>query len=102
MNMQQIMRQAQKMQKKIEEAQEEAGREIIDASAGGGMVKVSMNGRLEVVSVSIEQEIINPDDQEMLQDLVRAAVNEAVKKAQALVQERMGAVTGGINIPGMF
>ena len=102
MNIQQIMRQAQQMQKKMEKMQEEAANEVVETTAGGGMVTVRMNGRQELLSISIEKEIIDPNDQEMLQDLVTAAVNEAIKRSQALVQEKMSALTGGLNIPGMF
>ncbi len=104
MNMQQIMRQAQKMQKQMEEIQAKAGAEVVEAAAGGGMVKVKMNGKQELLSITLEKEIIDPNDPEMLQDLITAAVNEGIKKAQALMQERMQALTGGlgINLPGMF
>lgn len=104
MNMQQIMRQAQKMQKKMEEMQQQVAQEIVEVSAGGGMVKARMNGKQELVSIEIEKEIVDPEDIGMLQDLVMAAVNEAVKKSQALMQERMNEITGGlgINMPGMF
>jgi DNA-binding YbaB/EbfC family protein len=102
MNMQQIMREAQKMQKKMAQIQEEAGAQEIEATAGGGMVKTVMNGRQELVSITIEKEIVDPNDVEMLQDLVLAAVNEATKKAKALMDEKMQSLTGGLNIPGMF
>jgi DNA-binding YbaB/EbfC family protein len=102
MNMQEIMRQAQKMQKKMAEVQEQAGNEVVEAAVGGGMVKVTMNGRQEMLSIEIEKEIIDPSDPDMLQDLVVAAVNEAIKRAQALMQEKMSSVTGGLNLPGMF
>ena len=102
MNMQQIMREAQKMQKKMEQMQEEAASQIVDAAAGGGMVKATMDGKQELLSISIEKEIVDPDDVEMLQDLIVAAVNEASKKAQAMMQEKMQGLTGGLNIPGMF
>ena len=102
MNIQQIMRQAQQMQKKMEKMQEEAANEVVETTAGGGMVTVRMNGRQELLSISIEKEIIDPNDQEMLQDLVTAAVNEAIKRSQALVQDKMSTLTGGLNIPGMF
>lgn len=104
MNMQQIMRQAQKMQKKMEEAQEEAGRQIVEASSGGGMVTVKVNGKQELVEIIIEKDVVNPEEIDMLQDLVVAAVNEGMKKSQQLMQEKLQSVTGGlgINIPGMF
>ena len=102
MNMQQIMRQAQKMQKKMEEAQEEAANQIVEASAGGGMVSVKVNGKQELLEISIEKDVINPDDVEMLQDLIVAAVNEGMKKAQQIMQDKLQGITGGLNIPGMF
>ena len=102
MNMQQIMRQAQKMQKKMEEAQEEAASQIVEASAGGGMVAVKVNGRQELLEITIEKDVVNPDDVEMLQDLIVAAVNEGMKKAQQVMQDKLQGITGGLNIPGMF
>ncbi len=102
MNMQQIMRQAQKMQKKMEEAQAEAAAQVVEASAGGGMVSVKVNGKQELLEVVIEKDVLNPDDVEMLQDLIVAAVNEGMKKAQQLMQDKLQGITGGLNIPGMF
>lgn len=102
MNMQQIMRQAQKMQKKMEEAQEEAANQIVEASAGGGMVSVKVNGKQELLEISIEKDVVNPDDVEMLQDLIVAAVNEGMKKAQQVMQDKLQGIAGGLNIPGMF
>lgn len=102
MNMQQIMRQAQKMQKKMEEAQAEAASQVVEASAGGGMVSVKVNGRQELLEVVIEKDVVNPDDVEMLQDLIVAAVNEGMKKAQQVMQDKLQGITGGLNIPGMF
>ena len=102
MNMQQIMRQAQKMQKKMEEAQAEAAAQVVEASAGGGMVSDKVNGRQELLEVVIEKDVVNPDDVEMLQDLIVAAVNEGMKKAQQLMQDKLQGITGGLNIPGMF
>ena len=102
MNMQQIMRQAQKMQKKMEEAQAEAAAQVVEASAGGGMVSVKVNGKQELLEVVIEKDVVNPDDVEMLQDLIVAAVNEGMKKAQQLMQDKLQGITGGLNIPEMF
>ena len=102
MNMQQIMRQAQKMQKKMEEAQAEAAAQVVEASAGGGMVSVKVNGRQELLEVVIEKDVVNPDDVEMLQDLIVAAVNEGMKKASQLMQDKLQGIIGGLNIPGMF
>jgi len=104
MNIQQMMKQAQKMQKKMEEVQEEAAKEVVEATSGGGMVSVKVNGKQEIVGLSIEKDVVDPEDVEMLQDLVLAAVNEGLKKSQQVVQEKMSAVTGGmgLNIPGLF
>ena len=102
MNMQQIMRQAQKMQKKMEEAQAEAAAQVVEASAGGGMVSVKVNGKQELLEVVIEKDVVNPDEVEMLQDLIVSAVNEGMKKAQLLMQDKLQGITGGLNIPGMF
>ena len=102
MNMQQITRQAQKMQKKMEDAQAEAASQVVEASAGGGMVSVKVNGKQELLEIVIEKDVVNPDDVEMLQDLIVAAVNEGMKKAQQLMQDKLQGITGGLNIPGMF
>ncbi len=104
MNIQQMMKQAQKMQKKMEEIQEEAAKEVVEASAGGGMVTVKVNGKQELLEINIEDDVINPEDKDMLSDLIIAAVNEGMKRSQEMVQERMSKVTGGmgLNIPGMF
>ncbi len=96
------MKQAQKVQQKMKEVQETLGDEKVEASAGGGMVNVVVNGRQEVLSIKIEPEIIKEGDLEMLEDLIMAAVNEGIKKSQLMVQEKLSAVTGGLNIPGMF
>ena len=90
------------MQKKMEEAQAEAAAQVVEASAGGGMVSVKVNGRQELLEVVIEKDVVNPDDVEMLQDLIVAAVNEGMKKAQQLMQDKLQGITGGLNIPGMF
>jgi len=104
MNIQQMMKQAQKMQKKMEEAQAEAAKEVVEATAGGGMISVKVNGKQEIVGITIEKDVVDPEDVEMLQDLILAAVNEGLKKSQEVVQQKMSAVTGnlGINFPGMF
>jgi DNA-binding YbaB/EbfC family protein len=98
----QMMKQAQKMQAKIMKIQEEMGERSVEASAGGGMVTVTANGKQEILSIRIEPEVVDPEDVEMLQDLVAAAVNEALKKAQEMMAEEMAKVTGGMNIPGMM
>lgn len=104
MNIQQIMKQAQKLQKKMEEMQAEAEKEVVEASAGGGMVTVKVNGKQEVVSITIEKSVVDPEDVEMLQDLIVAAVNEGIKKSQEMLKEKMASITGGLglNLPGMF
>jgi DNA-binding YbaB/EbfC family protein len=101
-NMQNMMKQMQKMQKKMAEAQEELGEKRIEGSAGGGMVTVIVTGHKEIVDVQIKQEVIDPDDVEMLQDLVLAATNDALKKADELTNSTMGQFTKGMNLPGMF
>ncbi|GAB4266253.1 MAG: YbaB/EbfC family nucleoid-associated protein [Deferrisomatales bacterium] len=99
-----LMRQAQQMQKKMAEVQEQLAAKSVEASAGGGMVRCVVNGKQEVLSLTIEPEVVDPDDVEMLQDLVLAAVNEAIKKSQEMVASEMGKVAGGlgINLPGLF
>ncbi len=96
-----LMRQAQKMQQEMGKIQEESRKKTIEASAGGGMVTVTANGAMEVVSIKIEKEVVNPEDIEMLQDLIVAAVNEAIRRAQQMVSEDMGKVTGGMQLPGL-
>ncbi|PTH24868.1 YbaB/EbfC family nucleoid-associated protein [Staphylococcus auricularis] len=100
-NMQQMMKQMQKMQKKMAEEQEKLKEERIQGTAGGGMVTVTVSGQKEVIDVEIKEEAVDPDDIEMLQDLVVAATNEAMNKADELTQERLGKHTKGLNIPGM-
>jgi len=98
-NMQNMMKQMQKMQKKMAEAQEELGQQKIEGTAGGGMVKVVVTGHKELVDVEIKPEAVDPDDVEMLQDLVLAAVNDALKKAEELTNNTMGQFTKGMNLP---
>ncbi len=100
-NMGQLMKQAQQIQTKMAKLQEDLGERTVDASSGGGMVIVVANGRQEVLSIKIEQEVIDPDDAEMLQDLIMAAVNDALARAKDMVNEEMGKLTKGMNIPGM-
>ena len=99
-----IMKQAQKMQEQLAKVQEEAANKIVEASAGGGMVTVIANGRQEVLSVKIERDVVNPDDIEMLQDLIVAATNEALKKGRDMLADEMKSMTGGLglNIPGLM
>lgn len=102
MGLGQIMKQAQKMQQQIAKIQEEAASKTVEASSGGGMVTVVANGRQQILSIRISPEVVDPQDVEMLQDLVVAAVNEALKKAQEMVAEEMSRITGGLPIPGLF
>ncbi len=97
-----IMKQAQQMQAKIARVQQELETREIEATAGGGMVTARVNGKQQVLDLKIEKDVVDPEDVEMLQDLVLAAVNEAIKKSQDMIQQEMSAVTGGMNIPGMF
>ncbi len=96
-----IMKQAQKMQEEMAKIQEKAAGMEIQAAAGGGMVTVSANGNQEIVSIKIEKEVIDSDDPEMLQDLVLAAVNEALRKSKDMLKDEMAKITGGMNIPGL-
>ncbi|MBS4175873.1 YbaB/EbfC family nucleoid-associated protein [Bacillus sp. FJAT-49736] len=99
-NMQNMMKQMQKMQKKMAEAQEQLGEERIEGTAGGGMVSVIVSGHKEVLEVNIKEEVVDPEDIEMLQDLVLAATNDALKKADELTNQKMGQFTKGMNLPG--
>lgn len=104
MDIRQMMKQAQKMQKKMEEIQEQAAKEIIEATSGGGMVTVKVNGKQELISINIEKSVVDPEDVDMLQDLIVAAINEGMKKSKDMVAERMSALTGGLglNFPGII
>lgn len=97
-----IMKQAQQMQQKMGRLQQELEGREVEASAGGGMVTAVVNGKQNLVSLKIEKSVVDPEDVDMLQDLVVAAVNEAIKKSQQMMQEEMGKITGGLNIPGLF
>ena len=97
-----IMKQAQVMQQKMARLQQELEGRQVEASAGGGMVKAVVNGKQQLVSLQIEKSVVDPEDVEMLQDLVVAAVTEADKKSQEMMQQEMGKITGGLNLPGMF
>ncbi|MCW8860625.1 MAG: YbaB/EbfC family nucleoid-associated protein [Deltaproteobacteria bacterium] len=97
-----IMKQAQQMQAKIARVQQELETKEVEATAGGGMVTARANGKQQLLGLKIEKAVVDPEDIEMLQDLVLAAVNEAIKKSQDMIQEEMSKVTGGMNIPGMF
>lgn len=100
-NMGGMMKQAQQLQKKMLKMQEELGTKTVEATAGGGMVKVVANGSQRIESISLEKEVVDPEDIEMLQDLVLAAVNDALAKSQEMVSSEMGKLTGGFNIPGL-
>ena len=95
------MKQAQEMQSKMQKKQEELKDKTVEASAGGGVVTVVVNGGQEVVEIDIDPEVLDPDDIEMLEDLVLAATNEAMNKAKDMMEQEMGQLTGGLNIPGM-
>jgi DNA-binding YbaB/EbfC family protein len=97
-----IMKQAKKMQERMMELQEELAGKTVEATAGGGMVAVTVNGKFEVLSLRIEKEVVNPEDVEMLQDLIIAAVNEGVRKAQEMSASEMAKITGGMQIPGLM
>ena len=101
-NMQQLARQAQKLQQQMAKMQEDLEAREYEASAGGGMVNVKVSGKKEVLSIEIKPEAVDPDDVEMLQDMVMAAVNEALRAAAAEKEEKLGALSGGMSIPGMF
>jgi hypothetical protein len=97
-----MVKQAQKLQAKMMRLQQELADKTVETSAGGGMVQVVANGRQQVISIHIEKEVVDPEDVEMLQDLILAAVNDALSKAQEMVSSEMGKLTGGMNIPGLF
>ena len=96
-----MLKQAQKLQSKMLKMQEELADKTVEATAGGGMIKVVANGRQQILSIQIEQEVVDPDDVEMLQDLILAATNDALAKSQEMVSGEMGKLTGGLKIPGM-
>ena len=101
-NMQSMLKQAQKMQEDMANLQAELEEREYDVAAGGGVVNVKINGKKEILSVKIEPEVVDPDDVETLEDLVVAAVNEAIKKVESASAEEMSKITGGMSIPGMF
>lgn len=102
MDMKQMMRQAQKMQKELKKAQEEIATMSFEATAGGGMVTAVASGDMAITSLTIDPDAVDPEDVEMLQDMVVAAVNEALRGVSELSNQRMSAVTGGMNIPGLM
>lgn len=101
-NMNKMMKQVQKMQADMAKMQEELGTRTVESTSGGGVVKVVSNGKQEVVSITIKPEAVDPEDVEMLQDLILAAVNESLRQSQEMVAKEMGKLTGGLNIPGLF
>ncbi|WP_035588174.1 YbaB/EbfC family nucleoid-associated protein [Hippea jasoniae] len=102
MDLNSLLNQAKKIQKQIAQAQEEAAKETVEVTVGGGMVTVEANGAGEVVNIKLSKEIVDPDDIETLEDLVLSGVNEAIRKAKEKMEEKISAITGGLNIPGMF
>lgn len=101
-NMAKMMKQVQKMQADMARLQEELGQRTVESTAGGGVVKVVVNGKQEILAVEIKQEVVDPEDVEMLQDLVLTAVNDALNQSRDMVAGEMNKITGGINLPGLF
>ncbi|KLU62090.1 nucleoid-associated protein [Peptococcaceae bacterium CEB3] len=101
-NMNQMLKQAQKLQENMARAQEELQTRTVEASAGGGVVQVVVSGKMELEGLTIKPEAVDPEDVEMLEDMVKAAVNEGLRKAQEMVSTEMGKLTGGLKIPGLF
>ena len=101
-NMQQLARQAQKLQQQMAKMQEEIEAKEFEATAGGGMATAKVNGKKELISIEIKPEAVDPDDVEMLQDLIVAAVNEALRQAGEAMEQGMGRMTGGMGFPGLF
>jgi DNA-binding YbaB/EbfC family protein len=101
MDMNKLMKQAQQMQEQMAKAQEELASETVEATAGGGLVTVRASGSGDILSISIDPKAVDPDDVELLEDLVLAAVNEALRSAQSLAQSKLGAMTGGLGLPGL-
>ncbi len=101
-NMSNVIKQAQKMQEEMEKVQSELEEKTVEATAGGGVVTVTANGKKQILSLKISPEAVDPDDVETLEDLVTVAVNDAIKKADEMMAEGMSEITGGLNIPGLF
>ena len=101
-NMGNMMKQMQKMQKQMEKMQKELEEREVEASAGGGAITATVNGKKELLEIDIDESVVDPEDVEMLEDLVMAAVNEAMRKAENMVNSEMQKITGGLNIPGLF
>ncbi|MGM0445834.1 MAG: YbaB/EbfC family nucleoid-associated protein [Bacillota bacterium] len=102
MNMNKLMKQAQQMQAKMSKMQEELENKTYEATSGGGAVKALVNGKKEVLDLQIDKDVVDPEDVEMLEDLILAAVNEAMREATEELNDKMGQMTGGMNLPGMF
>ena len=100
-NINQMMKQAKKMQQQLEQAKAEAEEKVISASAGGGAITLEMNGRQEVLSLTLKPEVVDPEDLDMLQDLIIAAVNDAIKTSQEMVSSEITKITGGFSLPGL-
>jgi DNA-binding YbaB/EbfC family protein len=101
-NMNNLIKQAQQMQAKLTTLQKELAEREVESSSGGGMVKVKVNGKQELLAITIDKECVDPNDVEMLEELVKTAINQAVKESQDMVSSAMSKVTGGVNIPGLF
>ena len=101
-NMGNMMKQAQKLQAQMQKLQEELAEKTVETSSGGGMIRVTASGKQQIVSIQIEKEVVDPDDVEMLQDLILAAVNDALTQSQEMVSGEMSKLTGGLNIPGLM
>ncbi|NLW45321.1 MAG: YbaB/EbfC family nucleoid-associated protein [Syntrophomonadaceae bacterium] len=101
-NMGKMLKQAQKIQQEMARLQEELKEKTVEASAGGGVVEVTVNGQQELLAIKIKPEVVDPEDVEMLQDLILAAVNEGLRKSREMVANEMSKITGGLNIPGLF
>ncbi len=97
-----VMKQAQMMQERMQAIQEEVEKKSVTATAGGGVVSVTMNGKKEIEEITLKPEVVDPDDIETLQDLIMVAVNDAIKQAEDMMTEGMSEITGGLNIPGLF
>lgn len=100
-NINEIMKKAKKMQDQLEEKKEELAKEKVEATAGGGMVKVVANGNEEIIDIKIDKEVVDPEDVEMLEDLILAAVNEVQDKVKKLVKDKLGGLTGGLDLPNI-
>lgn len=98
---QQLFKEMQKIQKKLEETQKQLEEKTVTVQVGGGMVTVTANGKQEIISIQIEDELVNPEEKEMLEDLIVAGVNEALKRSKEMVEEEIAKITGGLKLPGL-